>query len=152
MASDHAPSIEILGWFPLRDGRWPRLSRENRGGRDSFQLRVCVPDFSAAPGHRHWRSPAGPMRLSDAGFSLERAVWRRIARALRTADTRPVIDTTDLPMVTSLAPRLASEGRSRRHRDHRRRQVKYADLLGARRPRRGNDHSGARARTGVMEY
>jgi hypothetical protein len=25
-------------------------------------------------------------------------------------------------------------------------------LLGARRPRRGNDHSGARARTGVMEY
>jgi hypothetical protein len=111
MKPDETGHSDILGWFLLRDGQWLRLSRENHGGRDSVQLRVCKPDPSAV-GHRHWQSPAGPMRPTDIGLSLERAVWRRIATALRTAFTKPVMDTSGLPFVTLHARHLSSQGHS----------------------------------------
>ena len=104
--------IDVLDWFPLADGRWLRLSRECWGGPDHVHLRVCEPcerDVS----YRHlWTCPAGPMRPTAIGISLDRATWRRVGPPLRAACAMPYLDASGVPLIARRVQRLRAEGHS----------------------------------------
>ena len=104
--------IDIRAWFPLADGRWLRLSRENHGGPDRVNLRVCEPCEHDISSGRLWTSPAGPMRPTAIGISLDRATWQRVVAPLRAACAMPFLDATGVPLVARRVQRLRAEGHS----------------------------------------
>jgi hypothetical protein len=112
MTNDDTLSIEPLDWFPLADGRWLRLSREYHGGPDRVHLRVYEPCEHDASSARLWTSPAGPMRPTAIGISLDRATWRRVVTPLRAACAMPFLDATGVPLVATRVQRLRADGRS----------------------------------------
>jgi hypothetical protein len=105
-------SIETLDWFPLADGRWLRLSRENHGGPDRLHLRVCEPCEHDVSLGRLWISPAGPMRPTAIGMSLDRATWRRVVAPLRAACAMPFLDAAGVPLVVRRVQRLRAQGQT----------------------------------------
>ena len=101
--------IDILGWFPLTDDRWLRLSRENHGGLDRLQVRVCkpCPDGGSSP---LWLSPSGPVQPTSIGISLERRTWRALMACLKAASAKAMVDDAGVPIVTRHVQQLYAEG------------------------------------------
>lgn len=113
MNRDDTFVIDVLGWFPLTDGRWLRLSRENHGRLDRVHLRICAPcpDGGSSP---LWLSPSGPVQSTPIGISLEQRTWRALMASLKAASAKAIVDDAGVPIVTRHVQQHHAEGFSLR--------------------------------------